>query len=72
MRMKQKVSISSLPIHWGILILLIFIPQLLSAQENNDSIRIARDSVSMEPESVLQRSTPVSYTHLTLPTKEAE
>ena len=57
MRMKQKVSISSLPIHWGILILLIFIPQLLSAQENNDSIRIARDSVSMEPESVLQRST---------------
>ena len=46
MRMKQKVSISSLPIHWGILILLIFIPQLLSAQENNDSIRIARDSVS--------------------------
>ena len=55
--MKQKVSISSLPIHWGILILLIFIPQLLSAQENNDSIRIARDSVSMEPEGVLQRST---------------
>lgn len=55
--MKQKVSISSLPIHWGILILLIFIPQLLSAQENNDSIRIARDSVSMETEGVLQRST---------------
>ena len=57
MRMKQKVSISSLPIHWGILILLIFIPQLLSAQENNDSIRIARDSISIEPEGVLQRST---------------
>ena len=40
MRMKQKVSISSLPIHWGILILLIFIPQLLSAQENNDSYNV--------------------------------
>ena len=47
MRMKQKVSISSLPIHWGILILLIFIPQLLSAQENNDSIRIDRKSTRL-------------------------
>lgn len=45
MRIKQIVGISWLPIRWGLLCLLISIPQLLSAQEDNarytlDSVRI--------------------------------
>jgi len=57
MIMKQKVNISWLPIRLGIFILLFFILQPLSAQENNNNLRITRDSVSIEPEGILQQST---------------
>ena len=58
MRMKQKVNISWLPIRLGTFILLFVIPQLLSAQEKNDSLRITRDSVLMEPQGILHPSIP--------------
>lgn len=54
--MKQKVNISWLPIRVGCWFLLISIPQLLSAQEDSDSARITRDSLTFKPESPLQLS----------------
>lgn len=57
MRMKQKVSISRLPIRLGLFMLLYFVPQLLSAQENNDSTHILRNGASITPEDVLKQST---------------
>jgi len=45
--MKQRFNTSWYPIHWGLFFLLIFIPQLLSAQE--DSTRIIRDSIQIKP-----------------------
>ncbi len=47
-RMKRKVSISCLSVRLGICLLLFFVPQLLSAQE--DSVRFIRDSIRMQPE----------------------
>ena len=44
MRMRQKVSISQLPIRLGIFLLLYFVPQSLSAQENNDSTHILHNA----------------------------
>lgn len=44
---QQRLNISWHPTHWGLFFLLIFIPHLLSAQE--DSTRIIRDSVLMKP-----------------------
>lgn len=55
--MKQKVSIWSLPIHLGLFCLLFFIPQLLGAQENNDSVRITRDKELLKPTEILPHST---------------
>ena len=46
MRMRQKVSISQLPIRLGIFLLLYLVPQSLSAQENNDSTHILRNGAS--------------------------
>lgn len=56
--MKQNVGISWFSIRLKLPILLFFIPQLLSAQEYNDSIRISYDSISIKPEGILQYSTP--------------
>lgn len=72
MRMRQKVSISRLPIRLGIFLLLYFVPQLLSAQENNDSTHILRNGASITPDDVLkqaninlfpEKSTTYSYIH---------
>ena len=57
MHMKQKVSIWSLPIRLGLFCLLLFIPQLLGAQENNDSVRMARDNELLKPTEILPHST---------------
>lgn len=54
--MKQKVNISWLPIHIGWWLLLVSVPQLLSAQEYSDSKHTVRDSVSIKPESTFQLS----------------
>ena len=56
MRMRQKVSISRLPIRLGIFLLLYFVPQLLSAQENNDSTHILRNGASITPDDVLKQA----------------
>ena len=56
MHMKQKVSILWLPIQLSLFFWLISIPQLLSAQENNDSIHIINNDVLTEPESTFQLS----------------
>ena len=57
MRMRQKVSISQLPIRLGIFLLLYLVPQSLSAQENNDSTHILRNGASITPDDVLKRPT---------------
>ena len=57
MRMRQKVSISRLPIRLGIFLLLYFVPQLLSAQENNDSTHILRNGASKRRTTYLNRPT---------------
>jgi len=49
MRMKYKISISCLPIHWGLLFLFISVPLLLSAQEL-DSTRVTREYMKMKLE----------------------
>ena len=54
--MRQKVSISRLPIRLGIFLLLYFVPQLLSAQENNDSTHILRNGASITPDDVLKQA----------------
>ena len=56
MRMRQKVSISQLPIRLGIFLLLYFVPQSLSAQENNDSTHILRNGASITPDDVLKQA----------------
>ena len=56
MRMRQKVSISRLPIRLGIFLLLYFVPQSLSAQENNDSTHILRNGASITPDDVLKQA----------------
>lgn len=48
MRIKRKVSISCLGGRLGICLLLAFVPQLLSAQE--DSVCFIRDSIQIQPE----------------------
>ena len=57
MRMRQKVSISQLPIRLGIFLLLYLVPQSLSAQENNDSTHILRNGASITPDDVLKQAT---------------
>ena len=56
MRMRQKVSISRLPIRLGIFLLLYFVPQSLSAQENNDSTHILRNGASITLDDVLKQA----------------
>ena len=56
MRMRQKVSISQLPIRLGIFLLLYLVPQSLSAQENNDSTHILRNGASITPDDVLKQA----------------
>lgn len=56
MRMRQKVSISQLPIRLGIFLLLYFVRQSLSAQENNDSTHILRNGASITPDDVLKQA----------------
>lgn len=56
MRMRQKVSISQLPIRLGIFLLLYFVPQSLSAQENNDSTHILRNGASITLDDVLKQA----------------
>ena len=56
MRMRQKVSISRLPIRLGIFLLLYLVPQSLSAQENNDSTHILRNGASITPDDVLKQA----------------
>ncbi|WP_294543836.1 hypothetical protein [uncultured Bacteroides sp.] len=78
MRMKQKISISRFPICFGLLLLLFSIPQLLSAQEGNDSIRIIRNDMQILPEGTLfQYATPdlfpaikINKTHSLYPSKQ--
>lgn len=55
--MKQKVSIFWFPIYRGLFLLLFFIPQLLFAQEMNDSIPLIRDHTFIKPKGLLQYST---------------
>lgn len=55
MRMTQKIWISRFPIYFGLLLLLGFIPQLLSAQESNDSTRIIRNDLLIQPKDALLR-----------------
>ena len=56
MRMRQKVSISQLPIRLGIFLLLYLVPQSLSAQENNDSTHIHRNAATITPHDVLKKT----------------
>lgn len=78
MRMKQKISLSRFPIYIGLLFLSVSIPQLLSAQESNDSIRIMGNDIQKLPEGALfQYATPDLFpsakknrTHSLYPSKQ--
>lgn len=66
MRMKQKISISRFPACLGLLLLLTSTPQLLSAQEGNDSTRIMRNDLLKQPEGTLfQHSTSDLFQYAT-------
>ena len=52
--MRQKVNTSRLPVHLILFLLLISVPQLLFAQKEGDSTRIALDGLLTTPESQFQ------------------
>ncbi|MCQ5209104.1 hypothetical protein NE467_24585, partial [Bacteroides thetaiotaomicron] len=54
--MRQKVSISRLPIRLVIFLLVYLVPQSLSAKENNDSTHILRNAASITPDDVLKQA----------------
>lgn len=58
MRIKQKVRPYWLPTRLAVLLLLISVPLMLSAQEVSDSIHVSRDHIPVKPEGTLQYSPP--------------
>lgn len=56
MRMRQKLAYHSFQFVWESFLLLYFVPQSLSAQENNDSTHILRNGASITPDDVLKQA----------------